>query len=38
MERISEKFNQKYPDDLIAVYVKTEDGDADGTPIIFTLI
>lgn len=26
MERISEKFNQKYPDDLIAVYVKTEDG------------
>ena len=26
MERVSEKFNQKYPDDLIAVYVKTEDG------------
>ena len=26
MERISEKFNQKYPDDQIAVYVKTEDG------------
>ena len=26
MERVSEKFNQKYPDDQIAVYVKTEDG------------
>lgn len=26
MERVSEKFNQKYPDDPIAVYVKTEDG------------
>ena len=26
MERISEKFNQKYPDDQIAVYVKTADG------------
>ena len=25
MERVSEKFNQKYPDDQIAVYVKTED-------------
>ena len=27
MERVSEKFNQKYPDDQIAVYVKTEDGN-----------
>ena len=26
MERISEKFNRKYPDDIISVYVKTEDG------------
>ena len=26
MERISEKFNQQYPDDVISVYVKTEDG------------
>ena len=26
MERVSENFNQKYPDDQIAVYVKTEDG------------
>ena len=25
MERVSEKFNQRYPDDRIAVYVKTED-------------
>ena len=26
MERISEKFNRKYPNDVISVYVKTEDG------------
>ena len=26
MEPISEKFNRKYPDDIISVYVKTEDG------------
>jgi len=26
MERISEKFNQQCPDDVISVYVKTEDG------------
>ena len=26
MERITEKFNQQYPDDVISVYVKTEDG------------
>ena len=26
MERISEKFNQQYPDDVISIYVKTEDG------------
>lgn len=26
MERISEKFNQKYPEDTIVVFVKTEDG------------
>ena len=26
MERISEKFNRKYPNDAISVYVKTEDG------------
>ena len=26
MERISEQFNQKYPNDVISVYVKTEDG------------
>ncbi len=26
MERVSEIFNQKYPDDVISVYVKTEDG------------
>ena len=26
MERISEKFNHRYPDDVISIYVKTEDG------------
>ena len=26
MERISEKFNQQYPEDTVIVYVKTEDG------------
>ena len=26
MERISEKFNRQYPDDVISIYVKTEDG------------
>ena len=26
MERISEKFNHHYPDDVISIYVKTEDG------------
>ena len=26
MERISEKFNRKYPNDVISIYVKTEDG------------
>ena len=26
MERISEKFNRMYPNDVISVYVKTEDG------------
>ena len=26
MERISEKFNRQYPDNIICVYVKTEDG------------
>ena len=26
MERISERFNRQYPDDVISVYVKTEDG------------
>ena len=24
MERISEQFNQKYPNDVISVYVKTD--------------
>ena len=26
MERVSEKFNRQYPDDVISIYVKTEDG------------
>lgn len=26
MEKVSEKFNRKYPDEVIKVYVKTEDG------------
>ena len=26
MEKVSEKFNQQYPDEVIKVYVKTEDG------------
>ena len=26
MERISEKFNRQYPDDVISIFVKTEDG------------
>ena len=26
MEQISEEFNQQYPDDVISIYVKTEDG------------
>ena len=26
MERISEKFNRQFPDDVISIYVKTEDG------------
>lgn len=26
MERISEKFNRQYPDDVISIYVKTKDG------------
>ena len=26
MEKVSEKFNRKYPDEVINVYVKTEDG------------
>jgi hypothetical protein len=29
MKRISEKFNRKYPNDVISVYVKTEDGFED---------